>query len=935
MDEARWRRLEHLCFEALELDRGERAEWLDRECGGDHALRMEVDRLIVAHDQEPGFLGRPLLDPASIDLTPSIEAPPPATIGSYQVGRLLGRGGMGEVYLATRESDGVHQSVAIKVVRPGMGATDILDRFRQERRILAGLDHPNIARLLDAGVTGDGRPYFVLEHVDGLPIDAYCDQRRLTIEARLALFQVVCSAVQHAHHRLVVHRDLKPSNILVTTDGVVKLLDFGIGKILDDPLEGDAAFETRSQVRLLTPDYAAPEQVTGGTITTASDVYSLGVLLYELLTGHHPYRTTGARRSDLERAILDTAPRRPSTIVASGAPAHGSQPARTAPEIGRQRQSDPTRLRRRLAGDLDNIISMALRKEPERRYPSASAFAEDLQRHLEGHPVRARPDTVRYRAAKFMMRNAGWVTAAGMALVALGTTTAVTLRQSRRVAIESARVAAERDKAFEVRSFLMEMFGASGASQSVGDTVTIRRLLDLQVASLDKTYATQPELKAEMLEVLADGYDRLGLIQDALPLAQAAVDLRRAHPETEGAELGPALNLLGWVTHESGRSAEAEPILREAIAVQRAAGPPQREGLARSLNDLGVVFNALARYPAADTVLTEAFALRLDLLGPDHRSVGITGNNLAATYYFSGRLPDAIRVQELAVEAIRRSLGPEHQRTVVAMSNLAAFRRTNGDWAGAESTFRELLAIQERVQGPDHPVTARTRTQVAQMLLERGMDRADSAALTAAESEYRLALGALERSLGADHPQVGVTLAALALVVSERGDQPGALALGERALQVLARSLGRTHPTTLPALTRLALVRWRLGQVDWAIDHQREAVEAYRTGAASASPDASRAEGGLCDFLLGRGGAGDAAEAASSCARAATALNSAPPGVRRNAPYVFLRLVQAYRALGRGREADSLLATVLPMVDSMAAPGGSLRLLRDSLASPR
>ena len=790
---------------------------------------------------------------------------------------------------------------------------------------------PTSPALLDAGSTADGRPYFVMEHVDGVAVDEYCDAHRLSIEARLVLFQEVCAAVQHAHQRLVVHRDLKPGNILVTADGVVKLLDFGIGKLLAPSPDGEAGVDTRSQVRLFTPDYAAPEQVSGDPVTTATDVYSLGVLLYEVLTGHHPYRPAQADRGQVEQAILESIPRRPSTVVTSASEPRGSRPRVTPEEISRRRDTQPTRLRRILSGDLDNVILTALRKEPGRRYASAAALSEDLQRHRDGHPVRARPDTLRYRATKFIARNAGWVAAGAMAFLALGATTTVTLVQSRRVAVESARVLVERDKALEVRSFLMEMFGASGATQATGDTITIRRLLDLQVASLDVTYANRPELEAEMLEVLADAYDRLGLIQAALPLAERALALRREILPADDPGIGPALNLVGWITHESGRSADAEPILREAARIRRGAGERSREDLARSLNDLGVVLNALARYADADTILSEALQIRLAAFGPGHRAVGITGNNLAAAYYFLGRLPDAIRVQEIALEAIRSSVGPDHQRTVVAMSNLASFRRTNGDWPEAETTYRDLLAVQTRLQGVDHPVTARTRTQVAQVLLERGIDRGDLDALAEAETEFRTALAAFETGLGPAHPQVGVTLAALALVVSERGRQTEALPLAERALQILESSVGRANPNTLPALLRLALIRWRLGGVDAAIVLQREAVAGYHAGPGAANPETGRAEATLCDFLLARNGPGDATEAVQFCSQAAATLDRAPPAMRRNAPYAHLRLVQAYRSVGRGREADSLLALVAPRVDSLAPTGGTLRALLDSI----
>ncbi|MGE0556518.1 MAG: protein kinase, partial [Gemmatimonadales bacterium] len=655
MDPNRWRRLESLCLDALDLPSGERSGFLDRACGDDPALRGEVESVLREVERDPSFLERPLVDPIALGLEGAAAEPPlPEAIAGYRIERLLGRGGMGDVYLAIQTSEDLRQPVALKVIKRGMATDEVLARFRQERRILASLNHPNIARLLDAGATEDGRPYFLMELVEGLPLDQYCERRAVSIADRLRLFQVICDAVQHAHQNLVVHRDLKPSNIVVTDTGIPKLLDFGIGKVLAPTEWLSPGVETRTEARRLTPDYAAPEQLAGGPTTTATDVYSLGVLLYQLLTGRHPFpgrRTTGSR---LRPGAIEVTADRPSAVV-----------------------DDPDR-RRRLAGDLDTIALKALRREPERRYQSARALADDLGRHLAGLPVSARPDTLGYRTRKFIRRHAAWVATATIAIAALVAVTIVTLVQSKRVAAESARVAAERDKALEVRGFLMEMFGATGSGQSVGDTVSVRRLLDLQAARLDSLYPDRPEVRADMMEVLADGYDRLGLPLAAEPLALAALGLRRATLPPEHPDVATSLNLVGWITHEVGRSRDAEPILREAVAIRRSGGPALREDLSRSLNDLGVVLSALSQYQEAETVLAEALAIRLATLGPEHRAVGITANNLAAAYYYEARYPEAFRTQDIALRALRATVGPEHQRTVVALANLAAFKRTLG-----------------------------------------------------------------------------------------------------------------------------------------------------------------------------------------------------------------------------------------------------------------
>lgn len=930
MDPERWRRVEQLCADAHALEPTARAAWLDRACPDDPALRAEVERLLVELDRDPGFLEQPLFTPPQIPFDSSDETPVPEAIGPYRVERRLGRGGMGDVFLATREADGVHQSVAIKVVRPGMGSDEIVARFRQERRILAGLDHPNIARLQDAGVTGDGRPYFVMELVDGTPIDEYCDDRRLGITERLRLFQIICDAVQHAHQRLVVHRDLKPRNILVSRDGVVKLLDFGIGKVLSN--DRGATPHTGHQVRLMTPEYAAPEQVAGGPITTATDVYALGVLLYELLTGRHPNGGGGRSRAELERRVREEPPRRPSAVV--GEPA--DEEKGDAGALAARRNATFAQLRRRLTGDLDTIVLMALRKEPERRYPSAAALAEDIQRTLDGRPVRARPDTFGYRAGRFLRRNAGWSAAAAVAALGLIATASVALVQAERVRQEAARVAAERDKALEVRGFLLEMFGASGADQSVGDTVTVRQLLDLQTANLESAYGSRPELRAEMLEVLADGYDRLGLLPRADSLATLALAARRAlHPESHP-DLAQALTLAGWIIHERGRSREAEPLLHEAVAIRRRAGITQREGLARSLNDLGTVLIALDQNEEAEVVLQEALDLRLVLLGPEHRAVGITGNNLATAYYYLGRIADAIAAQEIAVRAIRASVGDEHQRTVIALSNLAAFRRVAGDGAGAIATFRELLAIQSRIQGPNHPVTARTRGHLAQALFDRGVNTGDSLALAEADTEYQHATRALEAALGSAHPDVGVAISAAAALASTRGRHREAARDLDRAIRILGAASGPGHPMTLLARARLSAVRWRQGERNAAISIQREVVAGH-AGGASRNPEIARARTHarttLCEYLLGRNAAGDAAEAVTECAEALSGLPTEPTGGRRPHAYLALRLAQALLLVGEPRRADSLIGVAATWLDPATPTTNPTRRLLDSLQS--
>ena len=407
-------RIREIYEQALPMTVSARETYLDRECPGHDGIRQEVERLLKARDNVPTWLDRPAAGSAQPFATPKLEG---RHFSGYNLIREIGRGGMGCVYLAERSDETFHRQAAIKLVLPPANTPSVIVRFKQEREILASLDHPNIAKLLDAGVTEEGWPYFVMEYVDGQPIHRWCDERKLNISQRIELFRGVVDAVRYAHQHLVVHRDLKPSNIFVTKEGQVKLLDFGIAKVLAARSVEEAP-ETVTLARMMTPEYASPEQVNGAAITTLSDVYSLGVVLYELLTGHRPYRLLSAAMHEMARVIAEVEPARPSEVVITTEPASGSDRKPVTPdEVSAVREGDSARLSKRLAGDLDSIVLMALRKEPARRYGSVESFAEDLQRHLEHQPISAREATPWERFTRFCRRNPGGAVAAAMIAV--------------------------------------------------------------------------------------------------------------------------------------------------------------------------------------------------------------------------------------------------------------------------------------------------------------------------------------------------------------------------------------------------------------------------------------------------------------------------------------------------------------------------------------
>ena len=502
MNAERWQHVKQLLDEAIGLQVSERPAYLDRACA-DADLRQEVESLLSSHEQAgTGFLKTPVLDLKGC-------APPARArlerIGAYQIVEEIGHGGMGEVYRAVRADGQYTKEVAIKVVRGGFDSASVIEHFRQERQILASLDHPNIARLLDGGTTEDGVPYLVMELIHGARVDSYCDAHQLTITERLQIFRQVCAAVQYAHQRLVIHRDLKPGNILVTRDGVPKLLDFGIAKLLDPTATAETTI-----ARPMTPDYASPEQIRGEPITTASDVYSLGVVLYQLLTGRSPYPAETRSPHELARAVCETEPGRPSTAVFKPRPERdGAQ--QTPEQVSGSREGSPAKLRRRLAGDLDNIALMALRKEPQRRYGSVEQFAEDIRRHLEGLPVTATKGSWSYRAGKFVRRHRVGIAAAALVVFTLLGGMAATIRQAHIARVQRVRAEKRFDDVRQLSNSLI--FEIHDSIQGLpGATPARKLLLDRAVAYLDKL-SQDATGDVDLQRELAWGYQRLATVQ--------------------------------------------------------------------------------------------------------------------------------------------------------------------------------------------------------------------------------------------------------------------------------------------------------------------------------------------------------------------------------------------------------------------------------------
>ncbi len=726
----RYARIQELFEAVADLPPNEHAAFLDQSCREDELLRREVESLLAADADPDSFVERPVFSlPADLfDQAPE-EDFAGRHFGSYEVIREIGRGGLGAVYLAQRFDGEYRKEAALKLIRRGLDTDDILRRFRNERQILAQLDHPNIARLLDGGTSDDGQPYFVMEYVKGEPLIAYCDSHQLSTRQRLELFRKVCAGVTYAHQNLVIHRDLKPSNILVAPDsesvrergGEPKLLDFGIAKLLTAEEENNFT-QTAPNQRAMTPDYASPEQIKGEKITTASDVYSLGVILYELLTGQRPYRLKTRAPEEIARAITEQEPERPSTVVTRG----GGSP-----------QSE-IRNPKFLRGDLDNIVLMAMRKEADRRYASVERFSEDIRRHLEGRPVRAHKDTFAYRTTKFARRNTVGVGAALVVFFTLLGGIVATTWQAKK-ATEQARVAsAERDrarreetKAQSVNAFLQNILRSSDPSwlsvRAPGNVhrTTVAEVIDSAAGRMDAELSGQPEVLAAVKFVIGRIYATQGRGDRAESLLRESLEIRRKVLGPEHPETAQSMATLGEQLNTGQRYAESEPLLREAVAIfrrDRERGPAEKEALAIALSGLGVAQIAKGQGAAGEQFMLEALQLCETLKGNQRTLVPIVLNNLSVLRGEQGDVNGARNYLERCLEEFRQTPEDMRFRIATALSNLAFLLVLQGEYPQAESMLRESIDLYRATVGEENQKATWPMIHLANLYYLRGED---------------------------------------------------------------------------------------------------------------------------------------------------------------------------------------------------------------------
>ena len=776
---SRFREIDSLLDEVLELPAGERVAYIASKFGDDEALRHQLLRCVELISSSEGFLEPPVFDLARPFFLELAALPRMERVGPFRIVREIGRGGMGAVFLGERDDGQFEQRVAIKMTR-ALATDDHVARFVEERRILALLEHPSIARLVDGGFAPDGTPWFAMEYVEGEPIDRYCDSRLLSVDQRLTLFAIACDAVQYAHQHLVVHRDLKPSNILVTSDGRLKLLDFGIAKLLD-PLIADQRDDTRPTVQAMTPEYAAPEQLRRHAVSTATDVYSLGVLLYVLLTGKRPYDLRDQTVAEVERTVCELDPPKPSATLATGDPGIGDR--------ARTRGTTADRLRRSLHGDLDVIVMHALRKEPARRYASAADLRDDLDRFRRALPIRARADSAGYRFGRFVRRRAVPLAMAALLLVIL---VAGALRER----FLRTRAQAEARKAEQTTDFMFSLFEASENGRTLSDTVSARDLLRRGVAQARAAH-TPPELRAQMLDVLGRLEADLGHEAEAKPLLVEALALRRRLYGSNHPDVATSLSNLADVAGALGDGASAVALRREQLAIRRHLGGDHDVKTTDALLDLARDLHRSGKLRESIPLLAQWEAIVAKAPPELTRRRLFQLAALSDIMLFSGQPQRAESLAREELALARQLYGEKNDQFATALQNVADALGAQGKHAEAEPMMRQAADVMSAAYPGGNLLVARSIKfwAVELELLSRFQE---------AEAPLREALTMARRSGGDKTAQIMSVAQELSYTLTMLGKYDEALALGQEALGIISRQFGTqsvlyTHAQVLVA----------------------------------------------------------------------------------------------------------------------------------------
>ncbi|MFZ2053815.1 MAG: serine/threonine-protein kinase [Candidatus Aminicenantales bacterium] len=727
--------------------------------------------------------------------------------GKYKLLEELGSGGMGVVYLA-EQVEPVRRRVALKIIKLGMDTREVVARFETERQSLAVMNHPNIAKVLDAGATDTGRPYFVMELARGIPITDYCDRHKLSAQDRLRLFIAVCQAVQHAHQKGVIHRDLKPSNILVVIqdDGPVpKIIDFGIAKATDHRLAQRTLFTEQGQL-IGTPEYMSPEQaeMSGLDVDTRTDVYSLGVILYELLVGTLPFEVEKLRSAgfgEIQRIIRETEPPKASTRL--------STLKDTQVKIAERRGTDPGSLLKLLRGDLDWITMKAMAKDRTHRYSTASELAADIERYLRHEPVLAGPPSTVYRIRKYVRRHKLGVAAAAVVMLAVLIGTAGTTIGLLRAVRAEKKAIEEAATAKRVSDFLVDLFQVSDPSEARGNTITAREILDKGAAQIDQGLEDQPTVRARLVETIGTVYRSLGLYEQAIKMLEKALEITRGLYGSDHLIVADALHNLGIVYDDLGRYEEAASLFRQSMEIREKKLGPDDPEVARSLNSLAIVYWNQGKYADAEPLLERSLAIKEKTLGPDAPDLANTLINLGVLKHTQNKYDEAEALFKRALAISEKKLGADHPDLGTILNNLGSLYEDQGRRADAEPMYLRSLAIWEKALGPDHPDVAIAVHNLAN--LYRNLKR-----YAEAEPLYLRSLAVWEKTMGPDHPYIGISLRERANLYREQGRYDKAEELYGRSLQIFEKNPDENRPQIAETLENYVLLLRKMNREDEA-----------------------------------------------------------------------------------------------------------------------
>lgn len=779
-----WEQLSTLYDQVAEMDPTDRENFLNEHCG-DETLRKDLECLLNVRTQSDNFfnsLAENVVSPAYDELLDLF--PETVNVGSYRIIKEIGRGGMGTVYLAERNDESYENRVAIKILRRGLDSDDILTRFRLERQILARLNHPNITHLLDGGLTGDGRPYFVMEVVEGKPITSYCNEHQLNVTGRIRLFLQICDALEYAHQNLVIHRDLKPENILVTEDGQIKLLDFGIAKLLDDKTSNYRTL-AGTEHRLMTPRFASPEQVKNHSITTASDVYQLGLVLYCLLGGVFPFSFKNCSQQEIERFILEEEPKKLSQKISE-------LKEETIVSISRNCGTAPCHLKTVLKGDLDAIVQKALQKEPNERYRSVQELRDDLLRNLNGQPVIARSATVSYRIRKFVRRHRTGTAVSAIFLCMLAGFITVLVRQQSATIQQRDKAITEARKAEQLSGFILQLFEANDPDVAHGKTLTAQQLLERGEERIE-SLKNQPEIQAQMLDVTGNIYNKIGEFERSRTLLEKSLKIRRNlygmnHPET-----AMSLFHLGVLYSHRGAYSQADSLLQLVLEIQEDQLVPNDLQLAATLSELAYVVRKKGAYDEAEKLYKQSMQIREEKLGIDHPLTLESMSSLGVTFHNKGNYEATEKIFREVLARRRELLEPTHPDLVMSINNLGALLMNKGRFSEAEQLFRETLTIYRELFGEHHP-------KIALSLNNLGITLRNQGRYSDAEGCFREALAMRERLFGPQNINTAISKFTLARNMLETRQYHSALVLYQQAFEIFREKLPVNHSFTARSL---------------------------------------------------------------------------------------------------------------------------------------